>query len=225
MCGRFTLTLSPEELQAAFPNFGIPVDLPPSYNIAPSQPIPVVINDGSNQLDFYTWGLIPSWTKPDKLGKYNLINARSETAAEKPSFKSSFRRKRCLVLADGFFEWSKSTGAAAKTPYYITMKDQSPFAFAGLWEIWNSPEGDELKSACILTTKPNPVVKPIHDRMPVILPEKSYTDWLSPAEARPEELQSLLTSYPAEAMQAYPVSTYVNSPKNNSPQCIQASTF
>jgi len=225
MCGRFTLTLSPEELQAAFPNFSIPLDIPPSYNIAPSQPIPVVINDGSNKMDFYRWGLIPSWTKPDNVGKYSLINARSETASEKASFKASFRRRRCLILADGFFEWSKSTTGSGKKPYYITMKDQSPFAFAGLWEIWNSPEGDELRTACILTTQPNDVVKPIHDRMPVILPEGKISAWLDPGEARPDELQPLMKPYSAEAMQAYPVSTYVNSPKNNSPQCIQSSTF
>jgi putative SOS response-associated peptidase YedK len=225
MCGRFTLTLSPEELQAAFPNFDIPQDLPPSYNIAPSQPIPVVINDGVNKVDFYTWGLVPSWTKPENLGKYSLINARSETAAEKPSFKASFRRRRCLILTDGFFEWSKPTSGKSKTPYYITMKDQSPFGFAGLWEIWNSPEGDSIRSACILTTSPNEIVKPIHERMPVILPPDSYQVWLTEGEVQPTELQPLMKPYPADSMQAYPVSTYVNSPKNNSPQCIQASTF
>jgi len=225
MCGRFTLTLAPEELQAAFPNFHIPPDLPPSYNIAPSQPIPVIINDGKGQLDFFRWGLIPSWTKPDKLGKYSLINARSETAAEKASFKASFRRRRCLILADGFFEWSKSSVGKSKTPYYITMKDQTPFTFAGIWDIWNSPEGDSLRTACILTTTPNEIVKPIHDRMPVILPNSSHQAWLAQDETNPEKLQPLLTPYAAEAMQAYPVSNYVNSPYNNSPQCIQASAF
>jgi len=225
MCGRFTLTVSPDELQAAFPNFHIPHDIPPSYNIAPSQPIPVVANDGKKNLDFFRWGLIPSWTKEDKLGKYNLINARSETVAEKASFKTSFRRRRCLILTDGFFEWSKSISGKGKTPYYITLKDQSPFAFAGLWDIWHSPEGDLLKSACILTTTPNNLVKPIHDRMPVIIPSEKYAEWLKPEEGQPEEFQPLLVPYPAESMQAYPVSTYVNSPKNNSPQCIQASTM
>jgi len=225
MCGRFTLTLSPEELQAAFPNFDIPLDLPPSYNIAPSQPIPVIINDGENKLDFYTWGLIPSWTEPENFGKYSLINARSETAAEKASFKASFRRRRCLILSDGFFEWSKSTSGKGKTPYYITMKDQSPFGFAGLWEIWNSPEGDAIRTACILTTAPNELVKPIHERMPVIIPPESYQDWLTEGDVQPAILQPLMKPHLAESMQAYPVSTYVNSPKNNSPQCIQASTF
>lgn len=225
MCGRFTLTVSPEELQAAFPNFRIPGDIPPSYNIAPSQPIPVIPNDGQNQLDFYRWGLIPSWTKPENLGKYSLINARSETAAEKASFKASFRRRRCLVLADGFFEWSKSRSSQEKTPYYFTLKDQSPFAFAGLWDIWSSPEGDLLKSAAILTTEPNGVVKPVHQRMPVILKTEDYQAWLDPEEGAPEKFQPLLGPYPADLMQAYPVSTYVNSPKNNSPQCIQASSL
>ena len=225
MCGRFTLTVSPEELQAAFPNFHIPVDIPPSYNIAPSQPIPVIVNDGKNELDFYRWGLIPSWTKGDNFGKFNLINARSETVAEKASFKSSFRRRRCLILTDGFFEWSKSTSGKGKTPYYITLKDQSPFAFAGLWDLWYSPEGDPLKSACILTTTPNDLLKPIHNRMPVILPPESYAGWLKPEEGRPEDFQSFLMPYPAAVMQSYPVSTFVNSPKNNSPQCIQASTL
>jgi putative SOS response-associated peptidase YedK len=225
MCGRFTLTVSPEELQAAFPNFTIPGDLPPSYNIAPSQPIPVILNNGEEKLDFVTWGLIPFWTKPDKVGKFALINARSETAAEKASFKTPFRRRRCLILADGFFEWSKSSSGKSKTPYFITLKDQSPFAFAGLWDSWNSPEGDSIKTGCILTTTPNDLVKPIHDRMPVILPKDQYQTWLSPDEVKPEMIQPLMIPYPANEMQAYPVSTFVNSPKNNSPQCIQASAL
>ncbi|TFG49468.1 MAG: SOS response-associated peptidase, partial [Anaerolineales bacterium] len=178
-----------------------------------------------NHLDFYRWGLIPSWTKADNLGKFNLINARSETAAEKSSFKNSFRRRRCLVLADGFYEWSKSTAGNVKTPYYFTLKDQTPFAFAGLWEIWNSPEGDLLKSACILTTTPNEVVKPVHNRMPVILHPENYETWLSPIEGKPEDFQPYLKPFPGNLMQAYPVSPFVNSPKNNSPQCIQASAF
>ena len=225
MCGRFTLTVSPEELQAAFPNFSIPGDIPPSYNIAPSQPIPVIPNDGEKSLDFYLWGLIPSWTKPEKVGKYNLINARSETAAEKASFKNSFRRRRCLILADGFFEWSKSTSRGGKTPYYFTLKDRLPFAIAGLWDTWISPEGDPLKSACILTTAPNQTVKAVHNRMPVILNPTDYQTWLDPQEGKPEDFQGLMKTYPDENMVSYPVSTYVNSPKNNSPQCIQASSF
>jgi len=221
MCGRFTLTVSPEELQAAFPDFSIPGDIPPSFNIAPSQPIPVIPNDGENKLDFFLWGLIPSWTKPEKLGKYSLINARSETAAEKPSFKASFRRRRCLILADGFYEWSKAPSGKSKTPYFFTRKDGNPFAFAGLWDLWTSPEGDPIKSAAILTTSPNQVVKPVHDRMPVILHPEDYPTWLDPREGTREDFQHLLVPFPDELLQAYPVSTYVNSPKNNSPLCIQ----
>ena len=225
MCGRFTLTVSPEELQAAFPDFRIPGDLPPSYNIAPSQPIPVIPNDGDNQLDFFRWGLIPSWTKAEDLGKYNFINARSETAADKASFKASFRRRRCLILADGFYEWSKSTSGGAKSPYYFTLKDHSPFAFAGLWDVWYSPEGDPVHTAAILTTSPNDIVRPVHNRMPVILKPSDYALWLDSQERTPDQLQPLLAPYSAESMQSYPVSTYVNSPQNNSPQCIQASTL
>ena len=225
MCGRFTLTVSPEELQAAFPEFSIPGDIPPSYNIAPSQPIPVIPNDGKQTLDFYLWGLIPSWTKPDQLGKYNLINARSETAAEKPSFKNSFRRRRCLILTDGFYEWSKPRSGGSKIPYYFRFEDQGPFAFAGLWETWISPEGDPLNSACILTTSPNQTIKPIHNRMPVILHPADYQRWLDPQEVKPDALQDLLKPFPDDQMISYPVSTYVNSPKNNSPQCIQPGTL
>jgi len=225
MCGRFTLTVSPEELQAAFPDFSIPGDIPPSYNIAPSQPIPVIPNDGKKTLDFFLWGLIPSWTKPGMVGKYNLINARSETAAEKPSFKNSFRRRRCLILTDGFYEWSKPRSGGTKIPHYFRLKDQQPFAFAGLWETWISPEGDPLHSACILTTSPNQTVKAVHNRMPVILHPADYQSWLDPQEIKPEALQELLKPFPADQMTSYPVSTYVNSPQNNSPQCIQPATL
>lgn len=220
MCGRFSLTVSPEELQKAFPGFEIPDDIPPSYNIAPTQPVPVIPNDGSQRLDFYRWGLVPSWAE-EKFLKYNLINARGETAAEKPSFRSSFRRRRCLVLADGFYEWKQASGGGSKTPYYITRKDRKPFAFAGLWDIWHSPRGDELRSAVILTTKPNDLIQPIHDRMPVILPEEAYSTWLAQDEQKPETLQPYLQSYPAGELQAYPVSPYVNNPNHDDPRAIE----
>lgn len=220
MCGRFSLTVSPDELQAAFPGFVIPEDLPPSYNIAPSQPIPVIPNDGSQRLDFFRWGLVPSWAD-EKFLKYNLINARGETAAEKPSYRSPFRRRRCLVLADGFYEWQKPSDGGSKIPYYITRKDRKPFAFAGLWDIWHSPHGDQLRSAAILTIDPNELVKPIHERMPVILPREDYPLWLAEAEQDPEVLQPLIKPYPAEELQAYPVSTYVNNPQHDDPRAIE----
>ena len=220
MCGRFTLTVSPDELRLAFPDFDIPGDLPPSYNIAPSQPIPVVPNEKKPALTFFRWGLVPSWSKDEKFGGYNLINARAETVAEKPSFRSSFRRRRCLILADGFYEWKKNPGAS-KTPYFISLKDREPFGFAGLWDEWISPHGDPLRSACIITTEPNPLVKPIHNRMPVILPRESHQRWLQPREGDTRALQVLLEHYPAHRLKAYPVSPYVNSPGNNSPRCIE----
>lgn len=221
MCGRFTLAVAPEKLQAAFPDFQIPNDIPPSYNIAPSQPIPVIPNDGKDELTFYTWGLVPSWAEDASFGGYNLINARAETVADKPSFRTPFRRKRCLVLSDGFYEWKKPSGGGHKIPYYIHLTDRSPFAFAGLWDRWQSPLGDELLSACIITTEPNATVKPLHNRMPVILPREAYKDWLQPGEANPDKLLSYLQPYPGEKMEAYPVSTFVNNPKNDTPQCIK----
>ena len=221
MCGRFSLTVTPEELQAAFPNFLIPPDLPPSYNIAPSQPVPVISNAGSNGLTFYKWGLIPPWSKDETFGGYNLINARGETVAEKASFRSAYRRRRCLILADGFYEWRNESSQGVKIPYYIHMKDKRPFAFAGLWEIWHSPHGDELHSCCIITTEPNKIVEPIHNRMPVILSPGEYPLWLDPAEKEPHELEQLLNPYPSAEMEAYPVSAFVNSPLNNSPKCVQ----
>lgn len=221
MCGRFTLTVSPDELQTYFPDFHIPADLPPSYNIAPSQPIPVVPNTGSKEMTFYKWGLVPSWSEDENFGGYNLINARGETVAEKPSFRTPFRRKRCLILSDGFFEWKKPSGGGRKTPYYIRMKDQRPFAFAGLWDRWQSPHGDALLSACIITTEPNETVAHLHNRMPVILPREAYPDWLQSGEVDPRQLTPYLTPYPGAEMEAYPVSTFVNNPKNNAPQCIE----
>jgi putative SOS response-associated peptidase YedK len=220
MCGRFTLTVSPEELQAAFPSFDIPPDIPASFNIAPSQPISVVPNDKNKKMTFMRWGLVPSWAKDENFGGYNLINARSETAAEKPSFKNSFRRRRCAVLTDGFLEWKKNS-SGTKTPYYITMKSREPFAFAGLWEEWISPVGDLLLSACILTTTPNQVVQPIHNRMPVILNQANLDKWLQPGEVDPVAVQPILKPFSGKDLEAYPVTTYVNSPGNNSPKCIQ----
>jgi len=226
MCGRFTLTAEMNTLQATFPWLNIPEGMAPRYNIAPSQPVAVVPNDGKNTLDFYVWGLVPFWAKDPKIGN-RMINARAETLAEKPSFKSAFRRRRCLVLANGFYEWqrkpnasgSKSTGA--KTPMYIKMTSGEPFAFAGLWETWNAPDGSRLISCNIITTEPNELVSQIHNRMPVILPTTAYQTWLDPHERAPSELSSLLKPYPSNQMVSYPVSKQVNNPTNDLPTCIQ----
>ncbi len=218
MCGRFTLTADPAELQEAFPQFNVPQQMPPSYNIAPTQPIPVVPNDGRNAVDFFVWGLIPSWAKDPSFGN-RLINARSETLGQKPSFRTAYKRRRCLILADGFYEWVKQPGSKSKIPHYITLKDRKPFAFAGLWERWFSPDGSEIKSATIITTQPNVLVAKLHNRMPVILPPEDYARWIDPAERAPAALQALLAPFPAEKMAYYPVSTLVNNPRNDLPEC------
>jgi putative SOS response-associated peptidase YedK len=219
MCGRFTLTVDPAQLQEAFPWLDVPQEMAPSYNIAPSQPIAVVANNQPEKLDFFKWGLVPSWAKDPSIGN-RLINARAETLAEKPSFRTAFRRRRCLVLADGFYEWRKDPGGKSKTPMYIRMEDGRPFAFAGLWEVWNSPDGSLLLTAAIITTSPNSLMASIHDRMPVILPEEAYAAWLDPAERAPAALQPLLQPYPEARMNAFPVSRLVNSPQNDLPDCI-----
>ena len=219
MCGRFTLTVDPGQLQEAFPWIDIPDELPRRYNIAPSQPVAVIPNDGQNKLDFFVWGLIPFWAKDPKIGN-RMINARAETVAEKPSFRGSFKYKRCLILADGFYEWRKEPGSKTKTPMYIQLNDKKPFAFAGLWDNWQSSDGSEVRPCTIITTEPNDFMKLIHNRMPVILSPESYNDWLQPGENDPTLLQSFLRSYPTEEMAAYPVSRTVNSPQNDSPECI-----
>lgn len=220
MCGRFTLTVDTNTIQITFPWLELPTQqFTPRYNIAPTQPIAVVPNDGQNKLDFFIWGLIPSWSKDPKIGS-RLINARGETIGEKPSFRSAYKRRRCLILADGFYEWIKTPGEKAKTPHYIQMESKEPFAFAGLWEIWNAPDGSMLKTATIITTEPNPLIAKLHNRMPVILPEPAYEAWLAPEERKPEELNHLISAYPAEEMMHFPVSRAVNSPANDSPECI-----
>jgi len=219
MCGRFTLTVTPNQLQQAFPGLAVPAQMTPRFNIAPTQPIAVVPNDGRNAVDFFVWGLIPSWAKDPSIGN-NLINARAETLAEKPSFRTAYKRRRCLILADGFFEWKKIPGQRGKTPHYITLKDRQPFAMAGLWEQWFSPDGSEIKSATIITTEPNALMAQLHNRMPVILHPDDYARWLDPAERGAEDLQKLLVPFPAGAMSFYPVSTIVNSPANDMAQCV-----
>ncbi|MBN2549751.1 MAG: SOS response-associated peptidase [Anaerolineales bacterium] len=219
MCGRFTLTADPEQLRQAFSWLGISHDTTPRYNIAPTQPVAVVPNDGKNQLDYYLWGLIPSWAKDPQIGS-RMINARAETLAEKPSFRSAFRRRRCLILADGFFEWQQVPGRKAKLPMYIQLNSQQPFAFAGLWESWHSPDGLRILSCTIITTQPNELMQGIHNRMPVILPPEAYPLWLDPGEPAASALQELLRPYPAGEMQARPVSYQVNNPANDSPECL-----
>ena len=220
MCGRFTLKTDPETLTETFPGFTMPDELTPRYNIAPSQGVAVVPNKGDNTVEFFQWGLIPFWAKDPKIGN-RMINARSETLAEKPSFRTPYKRRRCLILSDGFYEWRSEPGSKTKTPIYIQLKSEKPFAFAGLWEAWSpNIDDDPLHSCTIITTSPNALMETIHRRMPVILEPDAYDWWLDPNEQTPNQLNDLLKPYPADEMMAYPVSRLVNRPSNDSPDCI-----
>ncbi len=219
MCGRFTLASETQTLNQTFLNFDIPVNLTTRYNISPTQDIAVIPNT-EKQVEFFQWGLIPFWAKEPSIGN-RMINARSETLSEKPSFRNAYRQRRCLILADGYYEWKQIPGIRLKQPVYIRLKSQKPFAFAGLWEVWKSEEMDEPICSCtIITCAPNTFLEEIHHRMPVILPADAYTQWLSPDIQSSDSLQPLLTSYPGEEMEAYPVSRFVNSPGNDAPTCI-----
>ncbi len=218
MCGRYTLRTPVEKLAEEFGFDASSVEVPPNYNVAPTQEVAAVLSEGGERrLELLRWGLIPSWADDPGIGS-RMINARAETAPEKPSFRRAFRERRCLIPADGFYEWKRTDGA--KQPYYIRMRGGRPFAFAGLWEAWNDDGGPEIRSCAILTTAPNALAGEIHDRMPVILPAGSYDAWLDP-EAEKEELVTLLAPYPEAEMEGYPVSRFVNSPSNNDPRCIE----
>jgi len=219
MCGRFTLTADSTQLQQTFSEFSFPAGSGPRFNVAPSQPVLALPNDAKNAADYFVWGLIPAWAKDPGIGA-RLINARAETLGEKPSFRGSYKYKRCLIFADGFYEWKTEPGSKTKIPHFIRLEPGKPFAFAGLWDEWHSPDGSQVKSCTIITTEPNELMAKLHNRMPVILPESAYTQWLDPAPHKPEDLQNLLVPYPTAAMTAYPVSTLVNSPVNDRAECI-----
>jgi putative SOS response-associated peptidase YedK len=219
MCGRFTLTVNPEEVQETFNSYSFPQTFAPRFNIAPTQPVLAIPNDDQNTADFFVWGLIPMWAKDPSIGN-RLINARAETLEEKPAFRGSLKYKRCLILADGFYEWKSAEGKKLKTPYFIHMKDRKPFAFAGLWDSWNSPDGSLVKSCTIITTEPNELTGIIHNRMPVILHPRDYAKWLDPSPQTPDQLKPLLKPFPADLMNAYPVSPLVNTPANDIPQLV-----
>jgi putative SOS response-associated peptidase YedK len=195
-------------------------ELLPRFNIAPTQKVAVVrAKEEGRELVFLRWGLIPSWAKEKSIGA-KLINARAETAAEKPGFRSAFKHRRCLIPSDGLFEWKKEDGQ--KQPYYITLRDQSLFAYAGLWEEWKREDSDEPIQTCtILTTEANELIRPLHDRMPVILDPKDYAAWLDPTPRPNTTLLSLLRPFPSEAMQAYLVSSTVNNARNQGQSCIE----
>ena len=216
MCGRFTL-VSPYVAVTERFHAAAPPDLRPRYNIAPGQDVLCVIRDGENRIEPLRWGLIPFWAKDPSIGN-RLINARAETVAEKPSFRSAFAKRRCLVVADGFYEWRPA--GKRKVPVYIFLKSKKPFGFAGLYESWKDPGGKEIRTCTIITTEANEIVRPIHDRMPVILPEGVEDRWLDPGEGGRERLQALLTPYSAGEMAAFDVTPIVNSAAHDAPDCI-----
>jgi putative SOS response-associated peptidase YedK len=219
MCGRFTL-FEPDKVLAR--EFGVSDFAPgsPRYNIAPSQPVAAVraaSAGAGRELALLRWGLIPSWSKDPAIGN-RLINARAETAREKPSFRSAFRRHRCLVPTNGFYEWQRQE--RGKQPYFVRMRDERLFAFAGLWDRWESPDKGAIETCTILTTAANAVLAPIHDRMPVILSPGEYDRWLDPALTDLDSLSPLLVPFPPEEMLAYPVSPRVNVPTVDDERCI-----
>jgi putative SOS response-associated peptidase YedK len=218
MCGRYTL-FRLDQLLKNFPNLRLPTDLAAHFNIAPTQGVIAIPNKRPQHLELFHWGLVPSWAKDHTVGN-KMINARAETLSEKQTFRTALRRRRCLIPADGFYEWRKE-GRGQKTPMLIRMKTGNLFAFAGLWDIWHSADGSELPSLTIITTSPNAIVKPIHDRMPAIVQPKDYERWLNPAEVEPAELTGILGPYPSDQMEAYPVSARVNKPDHDSPDCVE----
>ncbi len=219
MCGRFTITLDPGEIQELL-NLGPFVHIQqPRYNVAPSQPVPIVKDLETKSIELYKWGLVPFWADDPNIG-FKMINARSETAHEKPSFRAAFKYRRCLIIADGFFEWHAADKGEAKTPYLFKLKNDHPFTFAGLYEHWPIPSGGELHTCTILTCPPNELVSDYHNRMPVMLGEDTRWEWLDP-EAKQSDLLDLLIPYPADEMKCFAVSREVNSPQNDRPEILE----
>ena len=230
MCGRFTLRTPADAIAEQFSLLEVP-DLQPRFNIRrPNRWRSFALTPLSlwerrrgrgsprRKLVFLHWGLVPSWADDPKIGN-RMINARAETAAEKPSFRTAMRRRRCLIVADGFYEWK--TVAKRRQPMFIHLRDGRPFAFAGLWESWEGADHSALESCTILTTSANDLVRPIHDRMPVIIAPADYGQWLDPAVQQAEPILPLLRAYPAEEMEAYPVSLRVNNPARDDETCLE----
>lgn len=218
MCARFSLVASLNPPNLNLLQLVIPEAVEPRYNVAPTQQVLTVTNHNPAAAEFLRWGLVPSWAKDLSIGT-KLINARAETLHEKPSFRTAFRRRRCLIFADGFYEWKTEPGERLKTPMYAQLASGEPFAFAGLWEYWSRGE-TPVATCTIITTEPNDLIAGIHNRMPVILPPDAFEEWLDPAERSPESLASLLRPYPAEAMRVRPVSRVVSNPRNDVPECV-----
>ena len=217
MCGRYSLISDLQDLARQFEFDGTGFEHSPRYNVAPTQPVLTVTNREGRLAEYMRWGLIPSWAKDASIGA-RLINARGETAAQKPSFRNALQRRRCLVLADGFYEWQKV--GKGKRPMRIVLKSGEPFAFAGLWESWRNPDGETVRSCTIVTTEANDLLRPIHERMPVILPRELEEFWLDGDVTDSEALTDVLTPYAGEDMDYYEVSTLVNRATNNGPDLV-----
>lgn len=220
MCGRFYLDTLPDEAMEHFTIRSVPT-FEVSYNVAPSQAALTVRNskEGDREAVLLRWGLIPFWAKDPKIG-YKMINARSETAAEKPAFRAAWKKRRCLVAVSGFYEWCKQP-EGPKQPYAITLKEQSVFAIAGLWESWRDADGNPLETCTLLTTEPNILMQDIHNRMPVILDPENFDAWLG---GTPDEAAALMQSYDPEKMTCWPISTAVNKPANNYPELLEVAS-
>jgi putative SOS response-associated peptidase YedK len=219
MCGRYSL-FDPDEMYDRFSivNNRLIRGIEPHYNIAPGNMLPVVVKHSPNQVELMKWGLVPHWSKEPRV-KYSTINARAETVASSSVYRDPFKTKRCLVPANGFFEWKQT--ATGKIPYFIHLKHEKMFAFAGVYDIWKDAEGKEFKSFAIITTTPNSLMQPIHNRMPVILTKEHEEVWLAPEETNTAKLLKLLKPYSSEVMEAYPVSTAVNRPAKDDPEVIK----
>lgn len=218
MCGRYAfIVVGDGSLQRRFSLEELLPAVPPRYNVAPTQTLPVIVRQSPNHIAMMRWGLISSWAKDASIGA-RMINARAETVAEKAAFRTPLRSHRCLVPASGFYEWKRE--GTSKQPYFIHLKDEPLFAFAGLYDRWRDPQGQDVWSYTIITTAANAITAPVHDRMPVILRREDEDKWLSPDNTEPEHLLPLLRPYPADAMEAYPVSSAVNSPRNDAPDLV-----
>ena len=219
MCGRYSLIADLGELARRFEFEGDWLEFESSYNVAPTHNVLTVVGGEARRAGFMRWGLIPHWAKDHRIGS-RMINARAETAAEKPSFRDSLRRRRCLVLADGFYEWQRN--GKEKRPMRVVMRSGEPFAFAGIWSVWKDPEGNRVPSCAIITTTANDVLEPIHERMPVVLPREMEQFWLDPSVEDPAAITDVLNPAPGDAMNAYEVSSLVNSVANNRAEVTQA---
>jgi putative SOS response-associated peptidase YedK len=222
MCGRFTLTTSAAELAEHF-DLAEPPRLAPRYNVAPAQEVAavrVLVQGQGREVQLLHWGLIPPWAKDPKVG-YRMINARCETVETKPAYRAAYRRRRCLVLADGFYEWQRQ--GRTKQPYLIRLRAGGPFGIAGLWERWQDPDGETVESCTLLTCEANELVARIHDRMPVILHPDDYEAWLDPELQDPARLEPMLRPCPADMLELIPVSAWVNNPRNDDPRCLEPS--